>query len=222
MIEETQTVALVEETTPAPAPEPIPNDLPLWEEGREFDEAAMGGGISEPLFSLGTATDAARLMARVAHFARQKEFFTEPYTTEIQRLKALIATLEEEKAKVEFQWDGRAAWYRSSLEFWARQQNAADPKIKTIALPYGSLKVRAQQPKWEYGDEADLQYLLRHHGFDGLVRTTYAVDKNNLKKVAKIEGGKVFLKDDETGEMIEVEGVEVIEQPPKFELEVTA
>jgi hypothetical protein len=204
MTDELQTTAPVES---------IPEDLQVWEEAREASDE-VNPERPAPRFNVETAKDAARLMARMRHFETQKRFFAEPFDEEITRLQAQIAELQAQKAKVEAQWDNRAAWYRSSLEVWARQQNEADPKLKTINLPYGSLKVRAQQPEWTYDDAALLAYLQANR--PELVRTKVEPNKVDLKKAVQVNGAHAL--DPQTGEIIP--GVTITERPPKFELEV--
>lgn len=196
-----------------PERKPLPENLEEWEDRRaEFEE--FHGVPVAAHFAIETPKDAARLMARLRYFNQQKAFFTEPFDEEITRLQAEIAHLQQERDKVAAQWENRAAWYRSSLEFWARQASAADPKVKTIALPYGTLKVRPQQPEWTYDDEVLLDYLRPNR--PEFVRIKVEPNKVDLKKVVKVDGAHVL--DPQTGEIIP--GITITERPPKFELEV--
>jgi hypothetical protein len=205
------------ETEPEAAPEPEPIPLPeTLEDLQRWEEAQEGADPDKPAprWQIQNATDAARLMARVHHFARQKAFFTDPYTEEIKRLQAQIAHLQEEKAKIEAHWDGEVFWYRSSLEVWARLQNDADPSVKTIKLPYGSLKVRAQQPEWLYDEDTLVVWLQANR--PELIRSEPVPNKVELKKLVKVEKGAAH--DPETGETIP--GISVVDRPAKFDLEV--
>jgi hypothetical protein len=80
-----------------------------------------------------------------------------------------------------------------------------DPKLKTMKLPHGSLKMRAQQPQYEY-DETQLLPWAKENLPDAVV-VKESVAKTPVKKHIQ-----------ETGEM--VPGVQMVERPEKFSVEV--
>lgn len=79
----------------------------------------------------------------------------------LAKVRAEIAQVEEDAAR-EFdrinEWaerryqvlHGRARWLQAGLEMWHRAVLADDPSRKTISLPCGTLKSRAQQPEWVF------------------------------------------------------------------------
>jgi len=80
-----------------------------------------------------------------------------------------------------------------------------DPKLKTVKLPHGTLKMRAQQPQYEY-DEAQLLPWAKENLPEAVI-VKESVAKTPVKKHIQ-----------ETGEV--VPGVTIIERPEKFSVEV--
>ena len=85
----------------------------------------------------------------------------------------------------------------------------ADDKLKTIKLPHGSLKMRAQQPEYAYPPEEDMVVWAEANGDDDLqlVITKKTVDKTKLKAYIK-----------ETGDI--PNGLTITDRPEKFFVEV--
>jgi len=81
----------------------------------------------------------------------------------------------------------------------------SDPKLKTLKLPHGALKMRAQQPEFLY-DDTDLLPWAKENLPEAVV-VKESVSKTPVKKHIK-----------ETGEM--VPGVQMVERPDKFSVEV--
>lgn len=80
-----------------------------------------------------------------------------------------------------------------------------DPKLKTMKLPHGSLKMRKQQPEFQY-DETQLLPWAKENLPEAVV-VKESVAKTPVKKHIQ-----------ETGEM--VPGVQMVERPEKFSVEV--
>ena len=97
------------------------------------------------------------------------------------------------------------AFFESLLHEYFMQLREDDPKLKTMKLPHGSLKMRAQQPQFEY-DEAELLPWVKENLPDAVI-VKESVSKTPVKK--HIRG---------TGEM--VPGVTITERPEKFSVEV--
>jgi len=73
-----------------------------------------------------------------------------------------------------------------------------DPKLKTMKLPHGTLKMRAQQPQYEYDESLMLPWAKKN--LPEAVVVKESVSKTPVKKHIK-----------ETGEM--VPGVTITERP---------
>jgi hypothetical protein len=81
----------------------------------------------------------------------------------------------------------------------------SDPKLKTLKLPHGALKMRAQQPQYEYDEDTLLPWAKEN--LPDAVVVKESVAKTPVKK--RIQ---------ETGEV--VPGVLVMLRPEKFSVEV--
>jgi hypothetical protein len=163
--------------------------------------------------NLETATEASR---RIAYFEEKKAEINTIIEKQISPFLLKIEKIKEwgEQAKVEF--IEKQAHYSNHLEMYLRQEVAKQlesgkkPK-KTLALPYGKIALKAQQPKFEKNETELFQYA-RENGF---VRVKEETAWNELKKACVVAGGKMY---DTNGEIIP--GVTVIEQPEKFELKM--
>lgn len=108
---------------------------------------------------------------------------------------------DEENEKLE----RSISFFENLLYEYFVQLRDEDPKLKTMKLPHGALKMRAQQPQFEY-DEADLLPWVKENLPDAVI-VKESVSKTPVKKHIK-----------ETGEM--VPGVTITERPEKFIVEV--
>ncbi len=107
-------------------------------------------------------------------------------------------------------------YFTGLLEGYHRQVLEQDPKAKTIKLPYGKLKMRAQQPEFIRDNDKLLSWLKQSNKTDYIV-VKESPDWARLKKNLQVAGNALV--DPETGEV--VEGVEVVERGPKFSVEVS-
>lgn len=124
----------------------------------------------------------------------------------------LIDTPEDQEQRERFKIESKdqAIWaLRKIAQAKANQdentQAADDPKLKTVKLPHGSLKMRKQQPEFQY-DETQLLPWAKENLPEAVV-VKESVAKTPVKKHIQ-----------ETGEM--VPGVQMVERPEKFSVEV--
>lgn len=85
---------------------------------------------------------------------------------------------------------------------------------ETYKLPSGTLKKKYPQPQLKR-DDTKLVEWLKNTGKTDYIKVKESADWANLKKIAQVKGNVVV---DENGEI--VEGIEVVERPPTFEVEV--
>lgn len=155
--------------------------------------------------------------------------------TRLRRLARIRAEIEavEDQARTQIEqinaWaehryevlHNRARWEREGLEMWHRAVLADDPSRKTISLPCGTLKARAQQPVWEFDDEAFIAWAAEHA--PELVRVPEpkpAVDKTAAKKALIPDATGLGLVVTAEGEV--VPGVTVTPRPPSFTIDTEA
>lgn len=98
-----------------------------------------------------------------------------------------------------------AAFFEGLLYEYFMALRETDPKLKTMKLPHGALKMRAQQPKYEYDETLMLPWAKKNLPEAVVVKESVA--KTPVKKHIK-----------DTGEM--VPGVEIVERPERFSVEV--
>lgn len=118
--------------------------------------------------------------------------------------------LEEQDAKA----DSEAERFEALLLQFHQRTLAADPKAKTISLPHGTLKARQGQPKFEVMADTFLAWAKVNK--PELVRVKEEAAKDEIKKLAKVVGGKAV--DPDTGEAMP--GVTVLPPEMKYSVEV--
>jgi hypothetical protein len=162
---------------------------------------------------LETAAEASR---RIAYFEEKKVEIDAIIEKQIAPFLLKIEKIKEwgQQAKVEF--DEKQASYAMRLEMYlreevAKQLEAGKKPKKSIALPYGKIALKAQQPKFER-NESELLFYAKEAGY---TRVKEETDWAELKKNCVVAGGKLY---DMNGE--QVPGVVVIEQPEKFEIKL--
>jgi hypothetical protein len=100
---------------------------------------------------------------------------------------------------------GSLSFFEYLLMGYFQEQRKADPSLKTVKLPHGILKMRAQQAEFAYDDEVLLPWAKEH--LPAAVVVKESVAKNRLKDWLR-----------ETGEL--PDGVTITDRPDKFSVEV--
>lgn len=112
--------------------------------------------------------------------------------------------------------ENQIAYYSKLLQNFTEKELEGSKK-RSIKLPYGTLSMKKQQPKWEYGDEKELVKWLQENELDDLLnkKETYSIDKKNLKE-------KVTINSD-CGVSINgknIPNVDVVNQEDKFVIKI--
>lgn len=129
-----------------------------------------------------------------------------------EEMHRIVTWAESENRKL----DDGVSFFEGLLKDYAMRKRAEDPKFKSESTPYGAVKFRKQQPKWQYDDKKLLESL-KSAGRTDLIRIKEEPNKEELKKVAAVKDGQVI--DPESGAIIE--GVEVHEQEDAVIVEVS-
>lgn len=105
-------------------------------------------------------------------------------------------TRKAEKARRDItQWEtmvnsplqDEAKWVRGLIEGFVEEQRKKDPKSKTFPSPHGVVKTTPAQKQYVYEDEeAFIRWALEND--PGLLKTTHAPLKNDIKKSFRVEG----------------------------------
>lgn len=103
-------------------------------------------------------------------------------------------------------------YFETILQEYFREQRAANPKYK-LSTPYGKVRSRKQQDKWEYDEEVVLK-ALKDNDMAEFIRTKEEINKAELKKRVADKEGLVI--DAITGAVID--GIKITPQPDKIEV----
>jgi hypothetical protein len=150
-------------------------------------------------FEITTKDAAAWALRKMAKIKAEKE---ENILTAQEEIKRIDDWCQSENDKLR----GSLNFFEYLLFGYMQQVRQADPSVKTIRLPHGALKMRAQQSEWTtYDDEALLVWA--KESLPGAVVVKESVARWQVKDWIK-----------ETGEV--VPGVVITERPEKFSVEV--
>lgn len=106
--------------------------------------------------------------------------------------------------------------FNNIIEQYAIEQRLNDPKFKKLSTPYGTVKFRKQQNKWDYGDEEKLLEKLIEEGYKGFIRNKQEINKEKIRELCFEKNGHIV--DRDTGEVID--GIEVVKLEDKIVIEV--
>lgn len=160
-----------------------------------------------------TATEALR---RITYFQEQMKDVDNTVENQTALFRSHINKIEKwgEEAKGEHQ--ERINFYSHLLEGYIRAQveerEAQGKKAKrSLKLPYGSIRLKKQQPQFKKDEEQLLQYAKTN----GLVKVKETVDWETIKKQSTVVDGKLVSEDGEV-----ILGVSVEERSDKFEVNI--
>lgn len=139
---------------------------------------------------------------------------------ELDRIKALaesqIAKIEEKVAAAERRYENGTRFFTGKLaEYFETVPHKTTKTKHSYRLLSGTLAKKLGGVSMKQDDEKLLAFL-KSSGNDDMIQTTEKPKWGEFKKGLEIIGGSVIMK--ETGEI--VEGVEVIEKPDTFTVEV--
>lgn len=97
------------------------------------------------------------------------------------------------------------SYLKSMLNEFMLTEVAKDEKCRSIKLPHGTLRMRKMPLKWEFDDVKTIAYL--ENNYPDMVQLIKKFDKAKVKEIVK-----------KTGEIWD--GLQIIEQEDKFEVEV--
>lgn len=147
------------------------------------------------------------------------------FFNKIRYIKSLISEKEKiadnEILKIQ-QWlgketddlKGKIEFYEQEIMVYFNKRKEESPKYK-LKTPWGEVKTRKQQPKYDWKDEA-LKYFKENKPEMVKTKLTETFDKTQAKKLfEKDAAGNII---DENGELIEF--LTITEQPEKIEIKV--
>lgn len=127
----------------------------------------------------------------------------------------MIAEYEQKKKKAIDRYEQETAWFKSQLAQYFETVDKRKTKTQEVyELPGGTLRKKYPDPQYKRDDKQLIKWL-KDNGKDSYIDTSEAVNWRELKKVTRTKDNMVITGDGEI-----VEGVEVIERPSTFEVEV--
>ena len=142
-----------------------------------------------------------------------------------------ISTYQDKIEKAKADLDNKTSYFTFQLQRYMDTVKAKETKTqKTYKLPSGTLKVKYQKPEYKRDDDK-LTEFLKKNNYTDYIETIYKPKWGEFKKIASLNRDAIV--DEETGELIDytpyylvdangnkVEGVEVIEREPVFEVQI--
>lgn len=167
-------------------------------------------------FSVTDLESAAEASRRIAYFNDRMNEIQSIVEKQIAPFMAKVEKIKEWGQEAQAEYVEKVEQYSQMLEMFmreeiAKQELAGKKPKKTIALPYGKIALKKQQPEFQKDEEQ----LFNYAEAAGLIRVKKETDWATIKKNCAVVNGKLV---DEDG--VQVPGVEVIERPDKFEIKM--
>lgn len=107
-------------------------------------------------------------------------------------------------------------YYANLLKNFAEKE-LEDSKKRSVKLPYGTLSIKKQQPKWDYGDEAELLQWLKTNELQCVIneKISHSIDKKSLKDQVIVTPDNIVMLNGKV-----LPGIQVIEQADKFTIKI--
>ncbi len=141
-----------------------------------------------------------------------------------------IKTYQDKIEKAKADLDSKTGYLTFQLQRYMETVKVKESKTqKTYKLPSGTLKVKYQKPEYKRDEDKLTEFLKKN--YTDYVETVYKPKWAEFKKIVSLNRDAIV--DEESGELIgytpyyvvdangnKVEGVEVIEREPVFEVEI--
>lgn len=133
------------------------------------------------------------------------------------KIQQIENVLKKEKEKMENETEFFEAKLREYFET-IKDQAEETKTLKKYKLPSGELRMKKSQVTFDYDKKKLLEVAETDGNMDDYIKVKKDFDWANFKKNLKIEGNSIINK--ETGEIIEIEGLAIKEEPEEFSVEV--
>jgi len=168
----------------------------------------------KPRFSIENTEQAIWALRKIARIERERKEAREAAQLEKARIDDWLS-VEEKRC------DQARAHLDFLLEEYHRKIFAENPKRKTIKLPHGTLELRKQPDDWAISEETLVPWLMENRPELVIVpEPKPKPDRAEIKKAFEVRGKRAVYVDKETGEIVEVPGIEVHERGLKFSVKV--
>lgn len=131
-----------------------------------------------------------------------------------ERIDQLQIKLDKEKEVME----NDKSFFEAKLREYFETVDKKETKTQlSYKLPSGNLKMKRSKVDFDYNKDELLNYA-KANKIEDLIKTTESFAWAEFKKKLDIQGSSIVNK--ETGEIVEIEGLSVIEKPSEFKVEV--
>lgn len=145
----------------------------------------------------------------IKELQEERDRVDELVNQELERIKKQYESYRSQELN---KIDGQINYFSRMLQSYTLKE-LQDSKKRSIKLPYGTLSLKKQQDKYDYDEEAILEWLKQNKQDKFInIQTKETVNKKDLKKEGFAHNGKLYIDD------IPVEGVTVTKQDDKFEV----
>lgn len=130
------------------------------------------------------------------------------------KISQLQMALEKEKNNIE----NEVSFFESKLREYFETVDIKETKTQlTYKLPSGTLKLKKSKVDFDYNKNKLLEYA-KENELSEFIKVSEDFKWAEFKKKIGIQGNNIINK--ETGEIIEIEGLGIIEKPSQFNVEV--
>lgn len=142
---------------------------------------------------------------------RQKEAINKLCDEEIDRTKRAVEIYRESRTKT---INGQLNFFENILKQYLIAETE-NKKSKSIKLPYGTISLRKQQPKYEYKEEKDIIEFIKNLNTEFISsKVVESLDKKAIKQNGQVKNGRLYI------DGVLVPNVEINEQEQKFEVKL--
>jgi hypothetical protein len=165
--------------------------------------------VENESFGIKTKEQANFYVKKLQEAREQALHINETANAEIERNTGIVNRWREQQlATIE----GQLTYLTGMLETYA-QSELQDSSKKSIKLPHGTLQFRKQQDKFEYDDNALLEFLEANPSLkEKYVQYKPSAKKAELKKIGEVKNGTLVV------ENVALPGITVTKQEAKFEV----
>jgi hypothetical protein len=188
-------------------------ELSLMEELKEtiIDEEAKVLGLDniDESYRILDDEQANFFLRRLEEIQTEEDGINEMCDNEIDKFAQKVNNFRETKIN---SLSSTKAYYKKLLEKYAEVKLTNSNK-KSVKLPFGTLQFRKSSAQYDYKEEELLKFL-KENKMDSLINVKEVPNKADLKKVATIKDGKLYVND------IEITGVTVQEGGTSFDVKL--
>ena len=176
------------------------------------DEARELGLVNvDENYKILDANSANFFLKRLEELKAEEDEINEMCDGEIERFTQKVNTFRDNRLTT---IKNTQNYFKKYLEQYAEEQ-LANSKKKSIKLPFGTLQFRKATSQYTYDDDKLLSFL-KDSKLTNLVAVKETPNKAELKKIASVKDGKLFINN------VEVEGVTVAEGTTSFDVKINS